>query len=598
MSVLQALAGYYDRLAVRGEAPDYGFSRERISYAVELTPGGEPVNAVPLLDTSGRTPRPSLHAVPRPVTRTSGIASNFLWDKTAYVFGVKSDRAKDQQVPADREHAAFRALHERLLAGSDDEGLTALRLFLERWRAEDYDRLRESEDMLDTNVVFVLAGDQQFLHNRPAARRVWFDYLSRSPENEATCLISGERAPIERLHSKVKGVRDAQSSGAAIVSFNLDAFESFGKSQGANAPISSRAAFAYTTALNKLLERDNRQRVQIGGATTVFWAEAAGDDRAAVAAEDLFAMLAEEPRPTDAEETASVASKIKDFEKGRPLSKVAPDVREDTRFYVLGLSPNAARISIRFWYQETIGDIARRIRDHFDDIRLAPAPWRTPPAAWRLLLETAVQRKTENIPPTLCGALMRSIFTGSRYPQSLLTSIIVRVRADGDINGRRAAICKACLARDYRLGFEEEDVPVSIATDSDNVAYNLGRLFAVYVYAERSVADRNATIRDRYIGSASATPRTVFSRLMRGYEHNRSGLAKGDPLKQGAGIRADKAVGDVMERLPGHEDLPAVLSLQDQARFFVGYYHQERALYTKSDSAERHQSVSLEESQE
>lgn len=586
MSILQALVGYYDRLAANGDAPEYGYSLERISYAVELAPDGSLVNVVPL-------PRPSLRAVPRPVPRTSAVAANFLWDKTAYVFGAKLDRDSGRPAPAEREHVAFTALHERLLADSDDVGLTALRRFLERWQAEDYNRLHEFEEMLDVNVVFQLAGE--FLHDRPAARRVWLDHLSASAGAGGLCLVSGDRAPIARLHPKVKGVRNAQTAGAAIVSFNLDSFTSFGKEQGANAPVSDRAAFSYTSALNRLLERDSRQRVQIGDATTVFWAEAADDGRDA-AAEELFALLAEPP--TDAEETAAVADKFEAFEKGRPLSDVVPDVREDTRFYVLGLAPNAARISIRFWYQETIGDIARRIREHFHDLRILPTPWAAPPAAWRLLREAAVQRKAENIPPTLCGALMRSIFTGSRYPLSLLASIIVRIRADGDVNGRRAAICKACLARDNRLRLIKEDVPVSIATDSDNVAYNLGRLFAVYVYAEKSFAHRNATIRDRYIGSASARPRMVFPILMRGYEHNLSGLAKGDSLKQGAGVRADRAVGEVVERLPGHEGFPAVLSLQDQARFFVGYYHQERALYTKTRAVDRQQSAASEESTE
>lgn len=576
MSILQALAGHYDRLAANGEAPDYGYSRQQISYGVVLTRDGEPVNVVSLLDTSGRKPRPSLRPVPRPVPRTSAVASNFLWDKTAYVFGVKRDRATERPVPAEREHAAFKTLHERLLAGVADDGLQALRSFLNEWQPDNYDSLPHAGDMLDANVVFQLEGERRYLHDRPAARRVWLDHLSVSDGTDGFCLVSGERVPIERLHAKVKGVRGAQSSGAAIVSFNLDAFESFGKGQGANAPVSARAAFAYTSALNKLLERDSRQRVQIGDATTVFWAEAANDGRAATAAENLFAILADRPR-TDEEETAAVADKIKEFEKGRPLSEVAPDVREDTRFYVLGLAPNAARISIRFWYQETIGDIAKRIREHFHDLRLDPTPWRTPPAAWRLLLETAVQRKSENIPPTLCGALMSSILTGSRYPRSLLTSIIMRIRADGVINGCRAAVCKACLARDYRLRLTKEDMPVSIDMDSDNVAYNLGRLFAIYVYAEKSF-DRNATIRDRYMGSASATPRRVFPILMRGYEHNRSSLAKGNQKQRDDCEIADKSVVEVIERLPGNEELPAVLSLQDQARFFVGYYHQEREL--------------------
>ena len=583
MSILQALAGHYDRLAANGAAPDYGYSRQQISYKIVLTRDGEPVNVVSLLDTSVRKPRPSLRPVPRPIPRTSGVASNFLWDKTAYVFGVKRDRDTERPVPAEREHAAFKTLHERLLADVADDGLQALRSFLNEWQPENYDSLTHARDMLDVNLVFQLEGELRFLHDRPAARRVWLDHLSVSDGTDGFCLVSGERVPVERLHPKVKGVRGTQSSGAAIVSFNLDAFESFGKGQGANAPVSARAAFAYTSALNKLLERDSRQRVQIGDATTVFWAEAAADDRAATEAENLFAMLADGPR-TDEEETAAVADKIKELEKGRPLSEVAPDINEDTRFYVLGLAPNAARISIRFWYQETFGDIVRRMLDHRNDLSLDPTPWRRPPAAWRLLLETAVQRKAENIPPTLCGALMRSILTGSRYPQSLLTGIILRIRADRDINGIRAAICKACLARDYRLQLTKEEVPVSIDIDSDNVAYNLGRLFAIYTYAERSVAERNATIRDRYIGSASATPHRVFPILMRGYEHNRSRLAKEDRLKQGAGIRADKAVREVIWRLPGQEDFPAVLALQDQARFFLGYYHQERAMYTKSDS--------------
>ena len=596
MSILQALVGYYDRLAANDEAPAYGYSRERISYAVELTRDGKPVNIVPLLDRSGKTPRPSLRVVPRPVPRAFNVDANFLWDKTAYVFGVKLNRNTRRPAPAEREHAAFMALHERLLADSDDEGITAFRRFLEHWQAKDYDCLHESQTMLDANVVFQLAGDRRFLHDRPAARRVWLDHLSVSAGSDGLCLISGERAPIARLHPKVKGVRNAQTAGAAIVSFNLDSFMSFGKEQGANAPVSDRAAFAYTTALNKLLERGSRQRVQIGDATTVFWAEAA-DDGSATAAEELFALLAEPP-PTDAEETAAVAVEFDAFEKGRPLSEVAPNVREDTRFYVLGLAPNAARISIRFWYRETIGELARRIREHFYDLRLEPTPWRAVPAAWRLLLETAVHRKAENIPPTLCGALMRSIFTGSRYPQSLLTSVIARIRADGDVNGHRAAICKACLARNKRLGLSEEEVPVSIVTDSDNVAYNLGRLFAIYVYAEKSLDHRNATIRDKYVGSVSARPRTVFPILMRGYAHNLSGLAKGDSMKQGAGVRADKAVGEVMERLPGPEGFPAVLSLPDQGRFFVGYYHQERYLYTKVSSVDRQEPASSEEGAE
>lgn len=586
MSILQALAGHYERLVANGEAPDYGYSREPVSYSIVLSPDGAAVDVIDLRDTSGRMPRPSLRKVPRSVTRSSNVAANFLWDKTAYTLGVKLDRNTKQPMPADREHSAFSELHEELLAGTVDEGLRALRSFLDQWRSENYASLRHADDMLDTNVVFRLDGEQRFLHQRAAARRVWRDYLAGKEEQVGLCLVSGEQTPIERLHPKIKRVRGAQSAGASLVSFNLEAFTSFGKKQGANAPVSKRAAFAYTTALNTLLARGSARRIQVGDASTVFWAETAGDEARATAAEDLFSMLAEPP--TDAEKAVKVGDKLSDIAAGRPLVDVDPELDENTRFYVLGLAPNAARLSVRFWHVDSIGAIARRIGEHWRDLLLDPPPWTTPPSIWRLLYETAVQRKSENIPPTLSGALMRSILSGKRYPRLLLAAIVMRLRVDGTVSPIRAAIIKACIRRAERLSNPDEnkeDSLLSLDRNSKDVAYNLGRLFAAYAYAEKSIANRNATIRDRYMGAASATPRRVFPILMRGYEHNRSGLAKAtDHKMRAAGVRTDKAVGQILEQLPGSGNLPAALPLEDQARFFVGYYHQERAFYTKSDS--------------
>ena len=457
MTVLQALAGHYDRLVANGEAPEYGYSRESVSYAIALSPGGEIVDVMPLLNTSGRKPRPSLRPVPRPVPRTSGIASNFLWDKTAYVLGMKRDRNTKLPIPAEAEHDAFKALHERMLANAEDEGLTALQTFLREWQNGEYAGLHHADDMLDTNIVFRLDGDPSFLHERPAARSVWMDYLERQAGTEALCLVSGRHAPMERLHPKVKGVKGAQSSGASIVSFNLDAFESFGKCQGGNAPVSERAAFAYTSALNTLLAPGSRRRIQIGDATTVFWAEARGNEVLATAAEDLFSTLADPS--TDEEEAVEVSDKLSAVAEGRPLAEVEPAVHEDTRFHVLGLAPNAGRLSVRFWCEDSIGAFARRIGEHWRDLRLEPTPWRTPPAVWRLLYEIAAHRKTDNIPPVLGGTLMRAVLIGGRYPHSLLAAVVARMRADKNITGLRAAICKASLARDHRLALKRRMCP-------------------------------------------------------------------------------------------------------------------------------------------
>ena len=581
MSILQALVGHYDRLVANDKAPEYGYSFEAVSFGIVLSRNGEVVDVLDLRDTSGKTPRPSRRLVPRPAIRAVNVVSNFLWDKTAYVLGVKSDRNSKTPIPAQRgEHADFRQLHLRLLAGTDDSGLNALLAFLEKWNVEDFGNLARANDMLDTNIVFRFDGDRRFIHERPAARRVWQDHLAAQDQAEGHCLVTGELGPVQRLHPKIKGVKGAQSSGASLVSFNLGAFESFGRRQGNNAPISEQAVFAYTTTLNTLLARASSRNIQIGDATTVFWAEAAGVEAEAEAAEDLFSILAEPEVPTDAEEAVKVADKLSAVADGRPLADVQPGVNENTRFFVLGLAPNAARLSVRFWYEGSIGSIARRIGEHWRDMRLEPSPWTTPPAVWRLLLETAAQRRSANIPPALGGALMRAILTGGRYPHSLLAALVARMRADKDINGRRVAICKGCLARDYRLGFEEEDVPMSLNPDEKNVAYRLGRLFAVYESVQRAaLGNVNTTIKDRYFGAASATPASVFPLLERSSANHLASLRKSE--KGGLAHWFDREIDLIVSGLD--TDFPRSLRLEEQGRFAIGYHHQRATRRVASD---------------
>ena len=455
-----------------------------------------------------------------------------------------------------------------MLATCEDPGARAFLRFLDRWRAEDFENLRHAEDMRDANVVFRIAGaEREFLHQRPFVRDIWLNRLEQGAKG--LCLVTGERASIARLHPSVKGVTGAQPAGASMVSFDKDAFKSFGKERGANAPVSEGAAFAYTAALNTLLERDSRRRIRIGDATTVFWAEAAGDEAHADAAEDLFSVLAEPP--TDDEETAKVRNTLDAVAKGRPLAEVNPEVDEETRFCVLGLAPNAARVSIRFWHRNTIGEFARCIGEHWNDLRLEPAPWRTPPAAWRLLRETAAQGKAQNIPPTLGGALMRAILGGGPYPRSLLAAVVGRMRADKHVTGRRAAICKACLARDHRLGLGEEDVPVGLSREEANPAYRLGRLFAEYEKVQQAAHPNvKATIRDRYFGAASATPASVFPLLARNSMHHLAWLRKND--KGGLARWFDGQIGEILDGMG--TVFPRSLRLEDQGRFAIGYYHQ------------------------
>lgn len=589
--ILQALNRYYERL-IEQQAEDVapaGCSPEKISFEMLLTPDGNVVQVNDIRDTSGKKPLPRMLNVPQAEKRTVGIKSNFLWDKTSYVLGV-SDTSKR----ADKEHEAFVERHETALGGEDDPGLKALLSFLRGWSPEQFEARGFPADMVDTNLVFRLDGEHCYLHDRPAARAVRARLLAGDAGQDtaasgAVCLVSGEVAPVARLHPAIKGVNGAQSSGASIVSFNLDAFTSYAKSQGDNAPVSEPAAFAYTTALNYLLRRGghNRQRLQVGDASVVFWAEAP-DAKQASAAEDLFAVLLSPPAD-DASEAARVRAVLERIAKGSPVADLAPNLEPGTRMYVLGLAPNASRLSVRFWQVDTLGVLARRIAQHAEDLFLDPLPWRTEPSVWRLVLATAPSRdgraKSEDVPPLLAGEFMRAILSGGPYPRSLLANTIMRFRADGDISGLRVALCKSVLARERRrdIRTSEEEIPVSLDKQSTQPGYLLGRLFAVLERAQHSaLGDHvNATIRDRYYGAASATPASIFPMLLRNTQNHLGKLRK---ERMGQAVNLEKDIREIVGGLP--DQFPRSLKIEDQGRFAIGYYHQSQSYFTRRDAAE------------
>ena len=393
----------------------------------------------------------------------------------------------------------------------------------------------------------------------------------------------------DSLHPVIKGVSGAQSSGASIVSFNQESFTSYGKSQGDNAPVSEQAAFAYTTVLNHLLRRGehNRQRLQIGDTSIVFWAEAADGQEAeqAVRAESLLADLLDD-RPSDDQEAARIRIELEKVQKGRPLSDIDPRLEEDTRMYVLGLAPNASRISIRFWEVGTLGLFARRLAEHAHDFALEPRPWKTAPSAYRVVLATAPHRegsapKMDDAMSNLVGEFMRAVLTGRPYPRSLLANVLMRMRSDGHLSGLRVGICKGILARERRLGInsDKEEISVSLDKESTNAAYRLGRLFAVLESAQRQAlgGQVNATIRDRYYGAASATPASVFPMLLRNAQNHLGRLRKDRP---GAAVGLEKDIGEIVGGLT--DSFPRSLRIEDQGRFAIGYYHQSQSRFSKS----------------
>ncbi len=601
--ILESLARYYRRLAAETDemgnpkVPPYGFSEEKIGWILVLDKEGHLKTVVPNL-TADKKPQPKLMSVPRPEKRTSGIKPNFLWDKTAYALGVEANKNKAEAkekpfTPSEKTFEAFKQYHLDLLQNSDDEGLQALCRFLQNWQPAHFAAENLPAEMLDANIAFSLEKPTALIHKREAAQSLWAGCMKSDEALEGLCLISGDTAPIARLHPAIKGVFGGQSSGGSIISFNKEAFVSFGKEQGANAPVSEQSAFAYTTALNYLLRQRNQEAnnhcLTIGDTSTVFWAEA-DDSTTAQAAEGFFAHVF--TPPDDEQESAKVFNVLEQMSKGRPLQEIVPELSPNTRFYILGLAPNAARISVRFWLDTTFGQLAENLAQHWQDLALEPCAWKTPPSIFKLLLETAIKfknsegryekPKAETISPVLAGEMTRAVICGTPYPLSLLSQLITRIRADGDVNGLRVAMMKAVLQRRFRKGFIEEGVPMSLNNESPNRAYLLGRLFAVLERIQyQALGELNAGIADRYYGSASAVPFSVFPRLLSGAKHHLSRLRKD---KAGMAVNLDKDLGEIIAKLP--ETFPRHLSIDEQGRFAIGYYHQKQSYFAKKETAE------------
>lgn len=587
--ILSALNNYYQRLANSDEeeiAP-FGFSQVNISYALILSEDGQLLDVQDIRDNSGKKPVPAILTVPQPPKRSANIAPCFLWDKSSYVLGISIADDEKSKKRNKEAHLAFKVMHKELLESCNSHRLKALLAFLDNWDPEVWKESGLiSEEMLDANYVFRLDGDLEYMHQYPEVKKIRLAMLQQSGSSREVCLVTGRRAPVELLHPSIKGVFGAQSSGASIVSFNLDAFESYGKSQGENAPISEEAAFAYTTTLNHLLRKGSRQRLQLGDTSVVFWAES-GTMEGTRAAEGLFADLLNPPA-TDSSESDRLRSALELVAKGRPLQSLNPDLENDTAIYVLGLAPNASRLSVRFWETGSLHGFAERLTQHYRDLELRPLPWKTAPSVWRLLLQTVPHRegsqpKSDDIPPQLAGEMTRAILSGRRYPASLLTNLIMRMRADSDISPLRVALCKAVLARDARITNKttEKEIPMSLDIDNTDSGYLLGRLFATLENIQQSALGRdiNATIRDRYYGAASATPASIFPVLVRNAQHHLGRLRKDKP---GAAVNLEKQINEIVDKLP--PNFPKSLRIEAQGRFAIGYYHQSKARFNNQET--------------
>lgn len=587
--ILQALTAYYEQLVRQGKLSAPGWDDSfKVSYELRLNDAGQLLRVVPLLTekTVGKKTvlAPRAMRVPAHEKRSSGIAANFLCDNSTYLLGA------DEKGKPERSADCFKAcakLHHVILDGVDSPAARALLAYFDSWdptQASTHPLLAEQwkEITGNANLIFGYeAADHShsFVNDDPAIQNAWqAHYNDRSADSDmGQCLITGKYAPIERTHPNISGVPGAQSSGAALVSFNAPAFCSYGHEQGDNSPVSKYAAFAYTTALNRLLADRNHCK-HVGDTTILCWAE-----NAEPVYQDAMSMFLFGADEATGIQESDVQAALKRLSAGQTVPFLEKELSPDQHFYLLGLAPNAARLSVRFFLRDTFGSFAQNLQKHAEEMEIdcsEKEKFRTLPI-WAVVNETTrtVPGQPAKPSPQLAGDLLRAVLTGGRYPATLLNGVTLRIRAEQNVTRGRAAVIKAYYLRNYPTELNKEVYTVSL-NETTNVPYLLGRLFSVLEAVQKAANPGiNTTIKDRYFNAACATPGMSFPTLLRlSQKHLRK-------LNDGLATHYDKQITELMAQLP-ESGFPARLSLPDQGKFTIGYYHQTQKRYVKKNEEE------------
>lgn len=587
--ILQALTAYYEQLVRQGKLSAPGWDDSfKVSYELRLNDAGQLVRVVPLLTekTVGKKTvlAPRAMRVPAHVKRTAGVSANLLCDNSSYLLGA-DEKGKPER--AKQCFDACAALHHRLLDDVDSPSARALLAYFDSWdpaQAATHPLLAEQwkEITGNANLIFGYeAADHShsFVNNDPAIQNAWqAHYNDRSAGADTVqCLITGKQAPAALVHPSIMGVQDAQSSGAALVSFNAPAFCSYGHEQGENAPMSEYAAFAYTTALNRLLADRNHCK-HVGDTTILCWAE-----NAEPVYQDAMSMFLFGADEAAGIQESDVQAALKRLSAGQTVPFLEKELSPDQHFYLLGLAPNVSRLSVRFFLRDTFGSFAQNLQKHAKEMAIdcsEKEKFRTLPI-WAVVNETTrtVPGQPAKPSPQLAGDLLRAVLTGGRYPATLLNGVTLRIRAEQTVTRGRAAVIKAYYLRNYPTELNKEVFTVSL-NETTNVPYLLGRLFSVLEAVQKAANPGiNTTIKDRYFDAACAAPVMVFSTLLRlSQKHLRK-------LNDGLATYYDKQITELMAQLP-ESGFPARLSLPDQGKFAIGYYHQTQKRFAKKNEEE------------
>jgi len=571
--ILHALCDYYQRRSSDTSRPiaSDGYQFEEIPFIIILNVDGTIVEVEDTREKQGKKLVAKRFLVPAAKKRSgknSPEVANVLWDNAGYVLGLPSEGKPEAHALRQRE--TFQALTEDIFKVSNDAQVGAVLEFLKKSAP------RLSSDLLvrfpilkeaaleGSKITFRIASSSELICQRNDVR-TYANAMDINEEKElAICLVSGARSVSSRLHPPIKGIRGGQPSGTNLITFNSPAFCSYGWEQGRNARVGVASTYAYTTALNDLLSRNSKQCRHLGEhLTVVYWAESCS------LLEDVFGDLFEEGYY----DTESGSENLRSL-YNTPYRGHWVDNTPETRFYVLGLSPNVSRLSVRFWLSASSAQIGAQVTSYLNDLRLVHHPeesGRLPLS--RLLKAACLKGNIEHLPPRISGEMLPAILSGAQFPRSLVLRCLDRIRAEqGELGYPRVAILKAYLSR-TTLGRANNYKETLMALDDDNpsAAYRCGRTFAVLEKIQDSAGSK-AKIREKYFSSTSLNPGLIIPRLVRMKNHQSA------KLEPGLQNYFEKLLGEIQA---GVERYPVALSLEEQALFTLGYYHQRHALYSK-----------------
>lgn len=579
--IINALYDYYLRETAKEDPilPTLGFEYKELKFLIDIDREG---NFQSLFDTR-ENKRGKEYLVPQSTGRSgknSWQTTFLLWDHTGYVLGraraakTKEDEEKNNLL-ANRQLSTFKARIESLpdkLKESDE--VSAVLKFYEKDGPATVMNSPEWEACASIdgcNISFRLLGESKPILYAPLIREYAASLVTQCDETESRiCSITGEKTPIARLHTPTP-LPGNSAGGGQLISFQKNSgYDSYGKQQGDNAPIGINVEFGYTTALKHLLSSDTN-KVRIEGLNVVFWAEKP------TSLEPLVKSIFEDVKTED--DPNKGVSNVKKLLEASSSGQFQSDLMSS--FYILGIEPNAARISIKLWETGTFQSFVDSINQHYFDLKIVRGP-QDPEflSMIQLLRATAFDYKTKNVVPNLFASTFKSIVTGKPYPMTLFQQTILRIRAERKVNYRRAAILKACTNRWARNNlFNAEEITEMLDTTKTNTGYLLGRTFAVLERIQSTAnPDLNATILDRYYGAASTNPATVFPQLLKLSTHH---LAKIE--KRSSKIWLEKELGGAID---GIKSFPAYMDFIEQGEFALGYYQQKQSFFTTKQTEE------------